>query len=290
MPNALRSGSAVRAPDRGPSPVVEWRMATVTRAALQPADRLRQVAVTVAEACCVVGTLVGLGLIGTRVEESSGGALAADATLVAPAGPAFSIWTPIYLGLAAYTVWQWLPEQATDRRHRAIGWLAAASMVLNAGWLLVTQQGWIWLSVLVMAGLVVSLGVLVGRLEAHPSYGTAETLVVDGTFGLYLGWVAVAACANVTAALVASGVDPGGYAAQVAAVAVIGVATAVGWWLAGRLGGRWAVAVAMAWGLAWVGWGRLASEPHSVLVGLAALVGAVVVVMAASRVHARLGG
>ena len=122
-------------------------------------------------------------------------------------------------------------------------------MVLNAAWLLVTQQGWIWVSVVVMAGLVVTLGLLVRRLEEHPSYGHGETVLVDGTFGLYLGWVAVAACANVTAALVASGVDPGGYAAQLAAVVVLAVAAGVGVLLARRLGGRWAVAVAMAWGL-----------------------------------------
>ena len=260
-------------------------MATVTRAAVQPADRLRQVGVTVAEVFCVVGTLVGVGVIGTRVEESSGGALAADATLLAPAGPAFSIWTPIYLGLAAYTVWQWLPTQATEPRHRAIGWLAAASMVLNATWLLVTQQGWIWVSVLVMAGLVVTLGLLVQRLEQHRSYGHGETVVVDGTFGLYLGWVSVAACANVTAAFVASGVDPGGYAAEMAAVLVVAVAAGVGVLLARRLGGRWAVAVAMAWGLAWIAWGRFADEPQSVLVGLAAVVAALVVLAATSRVH-----
>src|SRR5687768_2939773 len=181
----------------------------VGRPAVEPSDRLRQVTVTVAELFCVVGTLVGLGVLGTRVEESSGGALAADATLLAPAGPAFLIWTPIYLGLAGYTVWQWLPEQATDRRHRSVGWLAAASMVLNATWLLVTQQGWIWVSVVVIAVLAGTLGVLVRRLTEHPSYGSAESVLVDGTFGLYLGWVTVATCANVTAAFVASGVDPG---------------------------------------------------------------------------------
>lgn len=60
-----------------------------------------------------------------------------------------------------------------------------------------------------MAGLVVTLGLLVARLRANPSYGHAETVIVDGTFGLYLGWVAVAACANVTARSVASGVDGG---------------------------------------------------------------------------------
>ena len=268
-----------------PSPWCNDGMTTQTRPTVERSDRVRQVGVTLAEVFCVIGTLVGVGVIGTRVEESSGGALAADATLIAPAGPAFSIWTPIYLGLAAYTVWQWLPQQATDRRHRAIGWLAAASMVLNALWLLVTQQGWIWVSVLVMAGLVVTLGLLVARLQANQSYGHAETVIVDGTFGLYLGWVAVAACANVTAAFVASGVDPAGLVADVIAVAVLAVAALVGVVLARRLGGRWAVAGAVAWGLAWVAVGRLTDEPRSVLVGLAALAAAVVVLAATSRQH-----
>jgi hypothetical protein len=260
-------------------------MSTTTRSAVQPSDRLRQVAVTVAEVLCVLGTLVGVGVIGTAVAESSGGALAADATLIAPAGPAFSIWTPIYLGLAAYTVWQWLPVQAAEPRHRAIGWLVAASMLLNAAWLLVTQQGWIWVSVLVMAALVVTLGLLVQRLEQHPSYGHGETVVVDGTFGLYLGWVAVAACANVTAAFVASGVDPGGFVAELAAVVVLAVAAGVGVVLARRMGGRWAVAAAMAWGLAWIAVGRLTDEPRSPVVGVAAALAAVVVVVATARRH-----
>jgi hypothetical protein len=265
-------------------------MTTQVGSVVRPADRRRQVAVTVAEVGCVLGTLVGLGVLGTRVAESSGGALAADATLVAPAGPAFAIWTPIYLGLAGFTVYQWLPAQAFEPRHRAIGWLAAASMLLNAAWLLVTQQGWIWVSVLVMAALVGCLGLLVRRLEEHPSYGHGETVLVDGTFGLYLGWVAVAACANVTAALVASGVEPGGFAEQLLAVLVLAVAAAVGVLLARRLGGRWAVAAAMAWGLAWVAWGRLAAEPHSVLVAVAAAAATVVVLVAAARMHPAVRG
>ena len=258
-------------------------MSTLTSTDVEPADRLRQAAVTVAEVFCVVGTLVGVGVIGTRVAESSGGALAADATLLAPAGPAFAIWTPIYLGLAGFTVYQWLPAQTREPRHRAIGWLAAASMLLNAAWLLVTQQDWIWVSVVVMAALVGTLGLLVRRLQEHPSYGHGETVLVDGTFGLYLGWVAVAACANVTAALVSSGVDPGGYVAQLAAVVVLAVAAGVGVLLARRLGGRWAVATAMAWGLLWIAWGRLADEPRSVVVALAAVVAAVVVLTATAR-------
>ena len=261
----------------------------MTRADVLPADRRRQVTVTVAEVLCVLGTLVGVGVLGgPPVQQAAGGALAADATLIAPGSPAFAIWTPVYLGLAAYTVWQWLPEQATDRRHRAIGWLAAASMVLNALWLLVARAGWLWLSILVIATLAAVLGLVVARLAAIPSYGTAESVVVDGTFGLYLGWVAVATCANVTATLVDAGADLGDVGNALAAVAVLTVAAGLGWWLADRLGGRWAVAGAMAWGLGWIAWARLVAEPGSVVVGLAAAVAAVAVLLAAARVHSRL--
>ncbi|WP_076260603.1 hypothetical protein [Intrasporangium flavum] len=47
------------------------------------------------------------------------------------------------------------------------------------------------------------LGTLVRRLTAIPAVGgLPERAVLDWTFGAYLGWVAVATCANVTAALV----------------------------------------------------------------------------------------
>ncbi|KRE60433.1 tryptophan-rich sensory protein [Nostocoides sp. Soil756] len=261
-------------------------VATTTSTAPTSADRVRQVGVTLAEVFCVVGTLVGVGVIGTRVEESSGGALAADATLVAPAGPAFSIWTPIYLGLLGYTVWQWLPQQAAEPRHRAIGWLVAASMVLNAGWLLVTQQGWLWASVVVILALAGFLGLLVRRLEQYPTYGHAETVLVDGTFGLYLGWVTVASVANVTTTLIESGVDPQGASAEVLAVVVLAVAAGLGVLFAVRLGARWAVAAAMAWGLAWIAVGRLTDQPSSVVVGIAALVAAGAVLAAVPRARA----
>jgi hypothetical protein len=241
------------------------------------ADRVRQVCVTVSEVLCVLGTLVGVGLLGgTEVQDSAGGALSAEATRLAPAVPAFSIWSVIYLGLAAYTIWQWLPSSVTERT-RSTGWLAMASMLLNAGWLLVTQQGWIWVSVVVIVALVLVLGELLRRLTRQPAGGTVERVVVDGTFGLYLGWVAVATCANVTAALVASGVRPSDAVADALGVVVLVVAAALGVVFARTLGGRWAVAAAMAWGLGWIAVGRTSGTPESLLVGLAAAVAALVV-------------
>jgi hypothetical protein len=253
-------------------------MSTITAPSrLTPTDQARRVVVVLAQVFCILGTLVGIGVFGARVEESSGGALAADATLIAPAGPAFSIWTVIYIGLAAYTVWQFLPRNAVSERTRATGWLAAASMVLNAVWLLVTQQGWIWVSVVVILTLAVVLGLLVRALTRRAPASTLERVVVDGTFGLYLGWVAVATCANVTAAAESSGADLGPAGAQWAAVGVLVVATGLGIVLALTLGARWAVAAASAWGLAWIAVGRLTDEPRSGLVGVAAILAALVV-------------
>ncbi|MEO7447922.1 MAG: TspO/MBR family protein [Humibacillus sp.] len=251
-----------------------------TTTALSTEDQVRRVVVVLAEVFCVVGTLYGVGVLGTRVEESSGGALAATATLVAPAGPAFGIWSVIYLGLLAYAVWQLPAANATHERVRSTGWLAAASMVLNAAWLLVTQQGWIWVSVVVILALAVTLGLLVLRLGAERARSLPERLVLDVTFGLYLGWVAVASVANVTAALVDSGVDLGATGSQVAAVVVVAVAAALGVLFARTLGARWSIAAAMAWGLGWIAIGRLTGEPASVVTGIAAAVAAVVVLAA----------
>ena len=253
-------------------------MATLTRN-----DQVRRIVVVLAEIFCVVGTLVGVGVLGTDVSQTSGGALSADATLIAPATTAFTIWTPIYVGLLVYTVWQLLPKNATAERVRSTGWLAAVSMVLNAAWLLVTQQGWIWVSVVVILALAVTLGVLIQRLSAERAGSTFEKIFVDGTFGLYLGWVAVASCANVTAALVDGGVDLGSAGNQVAAVIVVLVAAALGVVFAVRFGGRWAVAAAMAWGLAWIAVGRLTDEPRSTATAVAAVLAAVIVLAAAAR-------
>lgn len=258
-------------------------------------DRFRQVFVTASAAFMLIGTLFGIGVLGTRVEESAGGSLSAAATLVAPAVRAFSIWSVIYAGLIAYVVWQWLPSSATSPRARAIGWLAAWSMALNACWLLVTQVGQLGVSVLVIVALTLVLGTLMRRLTAIPPRTAgrarlAERVVVDGTFGLYLGWVSVATIANIAATLVATGVNPGPAASEFLAVTVLTVAAVLGVVLARTLGGRIAVAAAMAWGLSWIAVGRLTDAPGSTVTGISAAAAAAAVVAAAFAVRLRPAG
>ena len=84
----------------------------------EPRDLLRQGTVLVSAVLALAGSFVGSGAAGgTPIQDASGGALAADATPIAPGGPAFAIWTPIYAGLVLYAIWQFLPRQKTDPRQ-----------------------------------------------------------------------------------------------------------------------------------------------------------------------------
>lgn len=241
-------------------------------------DLVRQLTVAVSAVIAIVGSFIGSGAAGgTPIQDAAGGALSADATPIAPDGPAFSIWSVIYLGLIAYAVWQFLPRQRSAERHRRLGYWVAASLILNAAWILSIQFDLLWLSVPVI---VVLLAVLVRAfalcLEHRPT-GTVDAVVTDGTIGLYLGWVSIATAANVAAVLVAAGFRGFGVPADVWGVVVIAVAGAVGVLIAIRGRGRIAPALSLSWGLAWVAVGRFTGDLVSVPTGVAAVAAVIVV-------------
>ena len=243
-----------------------------------PRDIARQVTVAASAVIAVIGSFVGSGAAGgTPIQDAAGGALSATATPIAPDGPAFSIWGVIYLGLVAYAVWQFLPAQSAAVRHRKLGYWIAASLVLNAAWILSVQYDQLWLSLPVIVALLLVLGrTFVLCLRFRPN-GPADALVTDGTVGLYLGWVSIATAANATAVLVAAGFTGFGIDPDVWAVAVLAVAALVGVVIALVGRGRIAPALSLSWGLAWVAVGRLAGELISVPAGVAAIVAVVVV-------------
>lgn len=250
-------------------------------------DRARRWVVLVSAVVALVVSTAGSGALGgTPIDEAAGGALSATSSLVAPAGPAFAIWGAIYAGLLALAVWQLVAARPDDPRQRAVGWWLAASMLLNAAWVLVVQAGSVALSVLVIAALAAVLGVALARLArlaptragSSPS-GWVERLLVDGVTGFYLGWVLIAAVANVAAALVSAGVGGLGLGEGAWAVVVLVAAAALGAGvcLAGR---RVAPALSLAWGLAWVSVGRADGPDTSAVVVVVAALAAVAVVVA----------
>lgn len=246
----------------------------------QGSDLLRQSVVLVSAILAIIGSFIGSGAAGgTPIQNASGGALAADATPIAPAVPAFGIWTPIYLGLIAYAIWQFLPAQKSDARQRRLGYPVAGSLLLNAAWILSVQFDQLWLSVPVIV-LLLAVLVLAFRITlASRPKNLIETILVDGTIGLYLGWVCVATAANVTAVLVAAGFNGFGASPDVWAVAVVAVAGLVGVLIAVAGRGRLAPAVSLSWGLAWLAVARLTGSPPSTPAAIAALVCVAVIVV-----------
>ena len=243
-------------------------------------DVLRQVAVISATVFMLIAAVVGIGLLGgTPVQDLQDGALGADATVLAPATPAFQIWSVIYLGLIAYTIWQALPSQRSRERQRALGWWIALTAVLNGVWLLAAQFTILPLTVLAIVLLLVALGVLLVRTARYPRETRLDAVLVDGVTGLHLGWVALATVANTTAWLSRTLPAEVGEAAETWGLVVLVVVALIGAVLAWR-SARITPALAMAWGLVWIAVGRLAGEPASVVVGFAAIGAAAIIVVA----------
>jgi hypothetical protein len=245
-----------------------------------PADTVRQVVVLVTSVLAIVAAFIGSGaFVGTPIQEAAGGWLDADSTLIAPGQRAFSIWSVIYTGMLAYAIWQLLPAQRTDARHRRIGYAVAASLVLNALWIGVVQLDLLGLSLPVIVVLLAVLAWLFVQLRRMPPKNLVDTIVTDGSIGLYLGWVVVATAANATAVLAAADFSGWGLSDETWAVIVIAAAAAVGVGLAVWGRGRIAPMLSLCWGLSWVAVARLTDEPESTTTGIAAIDAAAVVVV-----------
>lgn len=236
-------------------------LSTVAEGPTTSTDRTRQITVVVGAAVAILGATIGSGAFGGQpIAEAADGALSATATAVAPDSPAFSIWSVIYTGLAAFAVVQALPRNATDPRLRAISWWVLGSMLLNALWIGVVQLGSVAGSVVVIAVLLAVLVTMYAKLLRLPHTTTATSVLTDVTVGLYTGWVTVATIANVAAFLADAGAGDLGLGATGWSVVLL-VAAAL---LAVVYGVRGSalptlvvpIGLAMAWGLLWIGLGR----------------------------------
>lgn len=255
-------------------------------------DLGRQIVVISAAVFMIIAALVGTGALGgTPVQDLQGGALDADASYLAPARPAFQIWSVIYLGLLAYTVWQALPGQRASARQRAIGWWIALTMVLNGLWLVLAQFATLLLTVIGIVVLLVALAVTfrIAVRTRDAGGGVVDALLIDGVTGLHLGWVTLATVANTAALLTQTAPESWADAATGVGIAVLVAVAVIGIGIAWLSRGRVAPALALAWGLSWLAVGRLSGEPESVGIGVAAIVVAVVVLLAAVVVRMARG-
>ena len=251
--------SSANSPDLShsvPAATTSWTMPVITALALVLA---------------IAVSFVGSGAMGgTPIQQAAGGYLSADSTLLAPAGPAFSIWSVIYTGLAVYGIFQLTGPGRRSAWAARLRIPALLSALLNAAWISVVQLGWLALSVVVIFALVACLAwMLTIMLSSSPASRT-EYWIMWLTFGIYLGWVCVASIANTAAWLLSLDVGQGASWAPGLAVALLVVAAGISLGIT-AYAGKIFTAVAMAWGLAWIGVSRLTGSNQSELVGYAGL-------------------
>ncbi len=150
-------------------------------------------------------------------------------TLFAPIGFTFSIWGVIYLLLGVYTVAQ---LTKTNRVIEAITPWFIASSLLNSAWIVAWHYELLWLSLLIIVGLLVTL-IFINKYTTAERVDWPNTLAVRLPFAIYFGWVTVATVANASALLVQWGWQgeelwgPTGWT-----VLILIVAAAIGSWVA----------------------------------------------------------
>lgn len=122
-------------------------------------------------------------------------------TLITPEGYAFSIWGVIYLTLAIFAVFQFFKGKEV-RFYKMIWPYFMINVVANCLWLVAFQNEWLIFSLALMAVILISL-ISIFRIfyRVKKSMGTTKRYFFHLPFGLYFGWVSLAAVVNAAVVL-----------------------------------------------------------------------------------------
>jgi hypothetical protein len=245
-------------------------------------DLVRQVANVVAYLVTVVanGLAVTLPLNGNSTAELSD----RFPVLVTPANYVFSIWSLIYVLLAAFTAYQALPRNRTDPDLRAIGYLPLLAGALNALWIVLWHYEVFALTVPTMLALLVTLSVTHVRLRGVRRRPGAARWLVGLPFSVYLGWITVATIANISQMLYWAGFRGGPLGEEIWAVVVLVVGGAIAALMLLREA-DWAYALVIVWAYAGIAAKQTAEPAVWAAIILAFLVGALTAVVLSSGIR-----
>jgi hypothetical protein len=223
-------------------------------------DRIRSILVLAA----TIGVIVFNWLAATGRLGSDTAAISDKyPTLLTPAGYAFSIWSLIYLGLIAFSIYQMLP--ANLARFRAVRSFYIFSCALNCAWLYFWHREQIVICLVVIAALCATLAVICYQLRDPESL--SDTWAAKAPFGLYFGWVTAATLVNFTIMLKFLKVELSNSAETILAVAFVllaaGLAILVRWRLT-----NYVYSVAIAWALTAI---AVKQSGHTLIVVAAAI-------------------
>lgn len=163
-------------------------------------DVIRQTAVVVATIAVITVNVLAnaLPLNGQNTGEISD----RFDILFVPAGYVFSIWSLIYVGLVAYSIYQASHAQRENPRLRRIGYLYVLSSIANIVWLFLWHYEVFELTLVAMVTILFSLILIYLRLDVGRSNASrGERWAVHVPFSIYLGWITVATIANTSQVL-----------------------------------------------------------------------------------------
>ncbi len=150
-------------------------------------------------------------------------------TLFAPADYAFIIWSVIYLGCAAFIIYQWMiiDNDVHQYIQRTGIWFAVSNLV-NALWVYCWVHEWLGWCVILMLLLLSSLIILTIRLRLELDDEPVRTIFfVWWPLVYYLGRIVAATVACIASWLVYVGWNGGGIAADIWAIIMIAAALLV---------------------------------------------------------------
>lgn len=159
-------------------------------------DKLQQILVIVATIGMIVFNY--LAATGTLGGIDTGAVSDKYATRITPAGYAFAIWSLIYLGCIAFSIYQALPKNA--ERLRSFRRVYILSCVANCAWLYFWHQE----AILACLGIIIILLATVAliNVKLKNTESLADYWLMKFPFGIYFGWVTAATILNATIALV----------------------------------------------------------------------------------------
>lgn len=160
------------------------------------ADRLRATLVLLATLGTIVFNL--LAAVG-RVNGVTPDAISARyPTILTPAGYAFTIWSLIYVGMIAFSVYQALPSNRLA--FRSIRTIYILTCLLNCAWIYFWHQDAIGVCLAVIVALAATLIFMLAKFGRNVS--ARDALFTTLPFGIYAGWVTAAALVNFVVFLV----------------------------------------------------------------------------------------
>lgn len=122
--------------------------------------------------------------------------------LIVPAGYAFAIWGLIYLGLIIFPLYQLFTKKERHPLWKKVHIWFSLNVIGNGLWLVLASYDWLWLSVFIIIGMLISLyniNILLAKIK-----GTGEALQYwfeEFVFHIYFAWITLATALNFSAAL-----------------------------------------------------------------------------------------